>query len=85
MINRQRWCDKCGGFVEGIYAGNPMFCRCDPKADRIKDLEAEVERLKEIKMNQASLIAAVNYCLSEFPSDRSSVYLAPIMENLFQK
>jgi chromosome segregation ATPase len=49
MINRQKWCDKCGAFVESIYAGNPMFCRCDPKADRIKKLEAEVERLKSDK------------------------------------
>ncbi len=54
-------------------------------AEALQKAEAEVERLKEIKMNQASLIAAVNYCLSEFPSDRSSVYLAPIMENLFSK
>jgi hypothetical protein len=23
-----------------------MFCRCDPRADRIKKLDAEVERLK---------------------------------------
>lgn len=48
MINHQKWCHKCGGFVEGIYAGNPMSCRCDPKADRIKELEAEVERLKTL-------------------------------------
>ena len=45
MINRQKWCDKCGGFVESIYAGNPMFCRCDPKVDHINKLEADVAKL----------------------------------------
>ena len=47
MVNHQKWCHKCGGFVEGIYA-SPMSCRCDPKADRIKELEAEVERLNRL-------------------------------------
>jgi len=56
MLNRQRWCDKCGGFVEGIYAGTPTLCRCDPKDDRIKKLEAEVERLRE-KLKQAIEVA----------------------------
>jgi hypothetical protein len=45
MINRQKWCDKCGGFVESIYAGNPMFCRCAPKVDHINKLEADVAKL----------------------------------------
>jgi hypothetical protein len=43
------------------------------------------DRMVEIKLKQASLIAAVNFCLAEYPSDRASVYLAPIMEKLFQK
>jgi len=43
------------------------------------------DRMVLIKLKQASLIAAVNFCLTEYPSDRSSVYLAPIMEKLFQK
>ena len=56
MINHQKWCHKCGGFVEGIFAGNPRSCRCDPKADHIKELEAEVERLRK-QLQQAVDIA----------------------------
>lgn len=43
------------------------------------------DRMVELKHKQASLIAAVNFCLTEYSSDRASVYLAPIMEKLFQK
>jgi hypothetical protein len=58
-------------------------------ADLARNLERELnstnERMVELKHKQASLIAAVNFCLTEYPSDRASVYLAPIMEKLFQK
>ena len=57
MINHQKWCHKCGGFVEGIFAGNPRSCRCDPKADHIKELEAEVERLKDRLNDCLSFVA----------------------------
>ena len=60
MINHQKWCHKCGGFVDGIYAGNPRSCRCDPKADRIKELEAEVERLKEQYESAAESVARMH-------------------------
>jgi hypothetical protein len=57
--------------------------------DLCRELERELnstnERMVELKHKQASIIAAVNFCLTEHPSDRSSVYLAPIMEKLFQK
>jgi hypothetical protein len=43
------------------------------------------DRMVEIKLKQASIIAAVNFCITEYPSDRASVYLAPIMEELFSK
>lgn len=57
MINHQKWCHKCGGFVEVIYAGNPRSCRCDPKADRIKELEAEVEMLNhQLLKNESDLL-----------------------------
>jgi peptidoglycan hydrolase CwlO-like protein len=46
MLNRQKWCYKCGGFAEEIYALNLGYCRCDPKDDHIQELEAEVERLQ---------------------------------------
>jgi len=39
----------------------------------------------EIRMKQDSIVAAVNVFIQEYPSDRASVYLAPIMEKLFSK
>ena len=39
----------------------------------------------EIRMKQDSIVAAVNLFIQEYPSDRASVYLAPIMEKLFSK
>lgn len=57
--------------------------------DLSRELERELnstnERMVELKHKQASLIAAINLCLTEYPSDRSSIYLAPIMEKLFSK
>ena len=77
MINRQKWCDKCGGFVESIYAGNPMFCRCDPRADRIKKLEAEVERLKSDKTHLITQCANLLEELSEIKETYASIVQQP--------
>jgi hypothetical protein len=43
------------------------------------------ERFLEQKQKLASLIAAVNWAISEYPSDRACQYLNPIIEKLFSK
>ena len=54
-------------------------------ASAYMELEKAMARMMEIKMKQASLIAAVNTAITEFPSNQASIYLSGIMANLFQK
>jgi len=54
-------------------------------ASAYMELEKAMARMVEIKMKQASLIAAINTAITEHPSNQASIYLAGIMANLFQK
>ena len=54
-------------------------------ASAYMELEKAMARMMEIKMKQASLIAAINTAITEFPSNQASIYLSGIMANLFQK
>ena len=52
-----KYCHSCGGFISGIYAGNPAFCRCNQneklerelaeKTNEIARLRVEVQRVIE--------------------------------------
>lgn len=57
--------------------------------NQISQLQQEIESLNsqflEQKQSLASLIAAVNFAITEYPSDRASKYLDTIIENLFSK
>ena len=58
-----KYCHSCGGFISGIYAGNPSFCRCNQdeklerelaqKTNEVARLREELERAKEIVMDAA--------------------------------
>ena len=50
-----------------------------------RQLEDTNSRMVELKHKQASLIAAINTAITEFPSNQASIYLSGIMEKLFQK
>jgi sugar-specific transcriptional regulator TrmB len=62
----------------------PHPCRNEVARLR-EELNDSNSRMVELKQKQASLIAAVNYAIKEFPSNNASIYLAGIMEKLFQK
>jgi phage shock protein A len=57
--------------------------------NQIEKLKQEIEetnqRMVEIKQRQASLIAAINFAIAEYPSDRASQYLDSVMGNIFSK
>jgi len=73
-------------FKVGKYFHHESYCRkCNNPFNQQREIDEINSRMVELKHKQASLIAAINYCLTEYPSDRSSSYLAPIMENLFSK
>lgn len=55
------------------------YCRKCNEKDGVHD------RFLEQKQKLASLIAAVNWAISEYPSDRACQYLNPIIEKLFSK
>ena len=63
-----------------VYVNTSLLC---------KQLERELNdtnsRMVELKHKQASLIAAINTAITEFPSNQASIYLSGIMEKLFQK
>lgn len=57
--------------------------------NQLEKLQQEYESLNarflQQKQNLASLIAAVNFAITEYPSDRASKYLDTIIENIFSK
>jgi len=50
-----------------------------------QEFESLNDRFLQQKQNLMSLVAAVNWAISEYPSDRASKYLDTIIENLFSK
>jgi predicted nucleic acid-binding Zn-ribbon protein len=77
-------CPHCGA----LLLTHHTQAYCEERTAR-KKAEAEVEslnsRMVELKHKQASLLAAVNWAISEYPSDRACQYLNPIIEKLFSK
>jgi predicted transcriptional regulator len=57
--------------------------------EKLKSIDRNMNELspmyKQIQQRNESLTAAINFALTEYPSSRASVYLAGVMENLFQK
>ena len=82
--------EKAEAEVERLRSTMRSFILVSPiEFERMEKIEAEVEslnsRMVELKHNQASLIAAINTAITEFPSNQASIYLSGIMEKLFQK
>jgi len=50
-----------------------------------QEFESLNDRFLQQKQNLMSLVAAVNWAISKYPSDRASKYLDTIIENLFSK
>jgi cell fate (sporulation/competence/biofilm development) regulator YlbF (YheA/YmcA/DUF963 family) len=65
--------------AENIHYHHESYCRKCNEKDNV------YERFLEQKQRLASIIAAVNWAISEYPSDRASKYLDVVMENIFQK
>jgi tyrosine-protein phosphatase YwqE len=91
-FHHESYCRKCNSLPSDN--GDEVFIRKinhleESKEKMAKWYEREIEitneRMIEIKQKQASLIAAVNWAISEYPSDRASKYLDTIIENLFSK
>jgi len=57
--------------------------------EKLKAIDRNMNELspviQQIKQRNESLTAAINFALTEYPSSRASVYLAGVMQNLFQK